>query len=107
MGRGYDNNNSTCLYGADCVPSTVLKILNTVTHLILTITVNTILLFPFYRKLRLRKIKYLAQGHTLVEGKVKICIQEFPLWHSGLCILLQQLRLLQRCGFDPWEVQRV
>ena len=63
MGRGYDNNNSTCLYGADCVPSTVLKILNTVTHLILTITVNTILLFPFYRKLRLRKIKYLVQGH--------------------------------------------
>ena len=27
--------------------------------------------------------------------------EEFPLWHSGLRIRLQQLRLLQRCVFDP------
>ena len=27
--------------------------------------------------------------------------QEFPLWHSGLRILLQQLRSLQRYKFNP------
>ena len=29
---------------------------------------------------------------------------EFLPWHSGLRIRLQQLRSLQRCGFDPWPV---
>lgn len=27
---------------------------------------------------------------------------EFPLWHGGLRIWLQWLRLLWRCRFDPW-----
>ena len=30
---------------------------------------------------------------------------QFPLWHSGLRIQLQQLRSLQRCRFDPGLVQ--
>ena len=29
-------------------------------------------------------------------------MKEFPLWHSGLRILLQRIGSLQKCGFDPW-----
>ena len=95
MGRGYDNINnskyqkkkkkSKCLQSGDYMPGSVLKILHILTHLILTIILSVILLFPFYRELRLRKIKYLAQGITLVISKVKICIQHphtYPL-HSN------------------------
>ena len=30
-------------------------------------------------------------------------MEEFLLWLNGLEIQLQQLRLLQRFGFDPWS----
>ena len=38
------------------------------------------------------------------EGKLtlkKFFFMGFLLWHSGLRIQLQQLRLLPRCGFNP------
>ena len=34
---------------------------------------------------------------------LKYPIQEFPLWYSGLRILLKQLQSLQRCRFNPWS----
>ena len=50
-----------------------------------------------------RKILEQLRGswRLMLYGSKQLC-QEFPLWCSGLRIQLQQLRSLQRRGFNAW-----